>query len=45
MVARLAVLGCAIVAVSLFSGALLLAFFAPQHITQVVLGFVLAGAV
>ena len=45
VVARLAVLGCAIVAVSLFSGALLLMFFSPQHITQVVLGFALVGAV
>ncbi len=45
VVARLAVLGCAIVAVALFSGALLLTFFSPQHLTQVVLGFALVGAV
>ena len=42
---RLAVLGCAIVAVSLFCGALLLGFFVPRHIGHVVLGFVLVGTV
>jgi len=45
VVARLAVLGCAIVAVSVFSGALLLSFFTPQHLTKVVLGFTLIGMV
>ena len=42
---RLAVLGCAIVAVSLFCGALLLGFFVPRHVGNVVLGFVLVGTV
>ena len=45
VLARLAVLGCAIGAVALFSGVLLLTFFSPQHFGKVVLGFALVGAV
>ena len=45
VVARLAVLACAIVAISLFSGTLLLSFFTPQHIGLVMLGFALVGMV
>jgi len=43
--ARLAVLGCAVVAVALFTGVLLEIFFAPRHIGIVMLGFVLVGGV
>lgn len=45
VVARLAVLACAIAAISLFSGALLLSFFIPQHLGSVILGFALVGMV
>ena len=45
VVTRLAVLTCAVVIVSLFSGLLLRLFFAPQHLAVVIVGFVLVGLV
>ena len=43
--ARLAVLACAVMIVSLFSGLLLRGFFAPRHLVAVTAGFVLVGLV
>lgn len=45
IVARLAVLACAVGLVSLLSGLLLRAFFAPLHLGTVIAGFVLVGLV
>jgi len=45
VVARLAVLACAVALVSVFSGLLLRGFFAPRHLAAVVAGFVLVGLV
>jgi hypothetical protein len=45
VLARLLVLGCAIVAVSIFSGVLLQLCFAPRHLSTTILGLVLVGFV